>query len=412
VVVVRRVQLSRHGSSSSSRNDGGGGDTDRVTHGEKMRVYWNTAWNVSIAILGFCSVAMLSIGPTARAQQTQPTYQHDPNWPKPLPARWALGGITGMFVDHEDHIWVLHRPRDLAFANNVPVPNPPPAAPAVLEFDVDGNLLTAWGVPNMVPGWPLREHTIFVDRQRNVFIAGSEPGDSILKFTRDGRFISDFGHRGPVVPLAGQSQQNQQTDLLLRGVAGATLDEDAHELYIADGYLNRRVLVYDSDTGRFKRGWGAYGIALSEIPNDPQPPYDPTITAKQFSAPVHCVMISRDSLVYVCDRAGNRVQVFTKDGKFQKELFVSRETLMRGTAGSVSFSPDQAQQHIFVADMANQSVWMLNRQTGAVVQRIGGSGRGPGESIGAHVAATDSKGNLYAGEVGGRRVLKFSPVGH
>ena len=355
-----------------------------------------------------CYAAGLALGPAARAQEA-PAYRHDPAWPKPFAAGWSLGGITGVFADHEDHIWVLHRPRDLATANNAPVPNPPPAAPAVLEFDADGTLLTSWGVPDMVPGWPTREHTIFVDRQKNVFIAGSEPGDSILKFTRDGRFLSDFGHRGPVVPLAGQRQENQQTDLLSRGVASAALDENAHELYIADGYLNRRLLVYDADTGRFKRGWGAYGIALAEIPNDPQPPYDPAITAKQFAAPVHCVTISRDGLVYVCDRAGNRVQVFTKDGKFQKEFFVARETLTRGTVGSVSFSPDQAQQHIFIADMANQAMWILNRQTGAVVQRIGSSGRGPGQFQGPHMAAMDSKGNLYVGEVGARRAQKFLP---
>ena len=193
-----------------------------------------------------------------------------------------------------------------------------------------GNLLEAWGKPDSVPGWPKSEHTIFTDRAGNVYIGGAQAGDSLLKFTHDGKLISDFGHRGPAVQGNQQKQDNQQTDLLLRGVAAATLDEDAHEVYIADGYLNRRVLVYDWDTGKFKRGWGAYGKPLSEIDNNPQPAHDPKgAPAKDFKSPVHCVRISKDGLVYVCDRAGDRIQVFTKDGKYLKEFFIANETFFR-----------------------------------------------------------------------------------
>jgi DNA-binding beta-propeller fold protein YncE len=381
-----------------------------------MRLNWKTSLALSASILGLCGVALFAGAPASDAAEGPPKYQYDPNWPKPLPDNWALGGITGMFVDHEDHIWVLNRPRDLDESNNYATLNPPAAdcciqPPTVMEFDAAGNLLTSWGVPNSVPGWPKSEHTIFVDRAKNVYIAGAQPGDTILKFTRDGKFISDFGHRGPAVANEGQKQDNQQTNLLLRGVAAATLDEGAKELYIADGYLNRRVLVFNSDTGVFKRGWGAYGVALSEIPNDAQPPYDPNTTAKHFRSPVHCVRIAKDGLVYVCDRGGNRVQVFTKDGKFQKEFFVARNTRMRGSVGSVDFSPDPQQKYIFVADIMNMSVWMLDRQTGAVVQRIGRAGRGGGQFAFLHVATMDSKGNLYTGEVAtGRRIQKFSPV--
>jgi len=381
-----------------------------------MRLNWKTSLALSASILGLCGVALFAGAPASDAAEGPPKYQYDPNWPKPLPDNWALGGITGMFVDHEDHIWVLNRPSDLDESNNYATLNPPAAdcciqPPTVMEFDAAGNLLTSWGVPNSVPGWPKSEHTIFVDRAKNVYIAGAQPGDTILKFTRDGKFISDFGHRGPAVANEGQKQDNQQTNLLLRGVAAATLDEGAKELYIADGYLNRRVLVFNSDTGVFKRGWGAYGVALSEIPNDAQPPYDPNTTAKHFRSPVHCVRIAKDGLVYVCDRGGNRVQVFTKDGKFQKEFFVARNTRMRGSVGSVDFSPDPQQKYIFVADIMNMSVWMLDRQTGAVVQRIGRAGRGGGQFAFLHVATMDSKGNLYTGEVAtGRRIQKFSPV--
>ena len=254
--------------------------------------------------------------------------------PRNLPNNWAIDGITGMFVDKDDHIWVLNRPRDFDKKEDAAAVTarrrmllPPPA---VMEFDSAGNLLTAWGKPEMVPGWPKSEHTIFTDNAGNVYIGGAQAGDTLLKFTGDGKFISDFGHRGPAGE-APQKQDNQQTDLLLRGVAAATLDEDAHEIYIADGYLNRRVMVYDWDTGNFKRGWGAYGKPLSEINNDPQPPHDPKGRAGrgiQIPGPLRAHF--QDGLVYVCDRAGNRIQVFTKQGKFLKEFFIANGTLRGG----------------------------------------------------------------------------------
>ena len=376
---------------------------------------WLKQWRSSAVVLSAVGMAAVGWCGASRAADA-PAYRYDPTWPKPLPNNWAIGGITGMFVDEKDHIWVLNRPRDLNATNNYLTLKPPAAdccvaAPAVLEFDVQGNLLRAWGVPGSVPGWPESEHTIFLDKQHNVYVGGARPGDSLLKFTEDGKFISDFGHRGPVVPIEKQKQDNQQTDLLLRGVAAATLDEKAREIYIADGYLNRRVVVYDWDTGKFKRGWGAYGKPLGEINNDVDPPHDPAVKAGDFKAPVHCVRISNDGLVYVCDRAGNRIQVFTKSGQYLKEFFIANNTLMRGTAGSVDFSPDPAQKYIYVSDIMNMVVWQLDRQTGQVISRIGRSGHAGGEFSLIHVATMDSKGNLYTGEVGaGPRVQKFTPT--
>jgi len=380
-----------------------------------MRTNWKRCLLItaSVSCLGFA----VQIGSGVAASSEEPgKYKYDASWPKPLPNNWALGGITGMFVDQDDHIWVLNRPRDLNQTNNYATLNPAPAecciaAPAVLEFDVEGNLLRSWGKPDMVAGWPKSEHTIFVDKQHNVYIAGAQPGDTLLKFTEDGKFVSDFGHRGPAVPTEGQKQDNQQTDLLLRGVAAATLDENAHEIYVADGYLNRRVMVFDWDTGKFKRGWGAYGKSLSEIDNNPQPPHDPKVVAKDFKSPVHCVRIAKDGLVYVCDRAGDRVQVFDKQGKYIKEFFVANTTLRNGAAGSIDFSPDPGQKYIFIADIMNNVVWELERDTGKIVNKIGRTGHAGGEFTLAHVATMDSKGNLYTGEVGpGPRVQKFAPV--
>jgi Lactonase, 7-bladed beta-propeller len=350
-----------------------------------------------------------------------PSYRYDATWPKQLPNNWTFGAITGMFVDQDDHIWVLNRPRDIDKTDNYAMLKPPAAeccypAPAVLEFNRQGDLLKSWGGPGYAPGWPSSEHTIFVDKERNVWIAGAGAGDTLLKFTAEGKFISEFGHRGPKLATGEtnqkQKQNNQETDLLLRGVAAAHLDEDAHELYIADGYLNKRVLVFDSDTGAFKRGWGAYGIPLSEIDNKPALPHDPSgPPAKQFAPPVHCVQISNDGVVYVCDRGGDRIQVFTKQGKFLKEFFVAKQTLQRGSVGSVSFSPDRQQKYLFVADIMNNVVWMLNRETGAVVEKIGHAGHAGGQFHWVHVAAVDSRGNLYTGEVeSGKRIQKFVPV--
>jgi DNA-binding beta-propeller fold protein YncE len=370
---------------------------------------------ISTAIGGLCALAIIGTGTATPAAEGPPKYKYDSDWPKPLPNHWALGGITGLFVDKDDHIWVLNRPRDLkedAVAKGEA--ECCTAAPAVLEFDTAGNLLKAWGKPDMVPGWPQSEHTVFTDNEGNVYIAGAQPGDTILKFTADGQFVKDFGHRGAKVARGQpQKQDNQETDLLLRGVAAATLDEAAGEIYIADGYLNKRVMVYDWNTGQFKRGWGAYGKPLSEISNDGQPVVgtEGQPAAKDFKSPVHAVRISKDGLVYVGDRSGNRIQVFTKQGKFLKEFFIARNTKIRGTAGSVDFSPDAQQKYVFVADIANSTVWELDRQTGQVVQRIGRPGREGGAFGLLHVAFMDSKGNIYTGEVGETsRVQKFSPV--
>ena len=369
-------------------------------------------------LIGLCCLFLLPARSVAQSKHGAPQYKLDANWPKPLPNKWTFEGITGMFVDQGDHIWVYQRPRDLDATQNYATLVPPAAeccvrSPAVLEFDTEGNLLQGWGGPGYAPGWAGSEHTIFVDKEGDVWIGGAEAGDSLLKFTSDGKFISDFGHRGPAVPRGERAKQNnQETNFLLQGVAAAELDENASELYIADGYLNKRVIVFDSETGAFKRGWGAYGIPLDQIDNNPAPDHDASgPPAKQFRPPVHCVRISRDGLVYVCDRGGDRIQVFTKQGKFVKEFFVANNTLMRGSAGSIDFSPDPAQKYMFVSDIMNNTVWILNRNDGSVAGRIGREGHEPGEFHGLHVAAMDSRGNLYTGEVqSGERVQKFVPA--
>lgn len=351
--------------------------------------------------------------------QGAPEYRVDVSWPKPLPNKWLIQSVTGMYVDGDDNIWVLNRPDSITGDETNAEQNPPISEccvrpPAVLKFDKEGNLLASWGGTGYVEGWPQSEHTIFTDREGNVWIAGSQAGDTLLKFSPDGKLISDFGKRGPRFAGAAteQKQDNQQTELLLRGVANAELDEDAREIYVADGYLNKRVMVFDLDTGAFKRGWGAYGTPLAEISNELTPPHNPaTPPLREYRPAVHCVQISNDNLVYVCDRGGNRVQVFNKQGEFQKEFVVANNTLGRGSAGMVSFSPDPEQRFIFLADIQNSVVWILNRETGETVGRFGSRGYNAGQLMLMHLAVSDSQGNVYTGEVGDAgRVQKFVPV--
>ena len=371
-----------------------------------MRGFWWIRIIATSSALGFCGAlnAAQAQAPTPNLPEVPEVYKFDSGWPKALPNNWVMGTVTGMYVDREDHIWVLDRP------GNTPAGKT--AAPAVLEFDIAGNLLRSWGTEASAPAgvWPRAVHTIFVDREHNVWLAGAASGDTLLKFTPDGKFLGEFGHRGPIVERQGMIQDNQSKILLL-GVSSAALDEDANEIFIADGYLNRRVIVFNTKTGEFKRGWGAYGKPIPEISNDPQTAHDPNdLHAADFKSPVHCVRISNDGLVYVCDRAGDRVQVFTKQGKFLKEFHVANATLGGGSVGSVDFSSDPVQKYIFIADLVNATVWQLDRQSGEILGHVSHKGTNPGELFAPHVAAMDSKGSVYVGEIGqGSRVQKFVP---
>jgi hypothetical protein len=337
--------------------------------------------------------------------QEPPKFKVDPSWPKELPNNWIMGQVGGMAVDRHDHIWVLQRPGldtvdELGAAQTPPLSQCCFAAPPVLVFDAQGNLLQSWGGPGEGFDWPKREHGIYVDKDDNVWISGAGTGDrQILKFKNDGHFLMQIGH-----PSADPAN-SLRTDIL--GLpAGMELDSDAHEIYIADGYMNKRVIVYDSDKGTFKRLWGAYG----NPPNDEDPgAYNPVAPPdQQFRNPVHCVRISRDSLVYVCDRVNDRLQVFTKQGKFVKEFFVRPQTLASGSVWQLAFSTDENQKYLLVADGENNVIWTLRRADGAVVGQTGHNGRNAGQFHWVHQIVSDTQGNLYTGEVDtGKRIQKF-----
>ena len=277
-------------------------------------------------------------------------------------------------------------------------------APPVLEFDNAGNYIQGWGGPGVGYEWPLDldEHGIFVDYQDNIWIcsgggANSAVESQILKFTRTGKFIMQIGHRGK-----GQGSNDTAN---LGEAADVYVYPKTNEVFVADGYRNRRVIVFDATTGAYKRHWGAYGNRPDDtVPRTP----NPTKGAPQFNT-VHHLRLSQDGLVYVADRRNDRVQVFTIDGKFVKEVFIAPETKVgTGTVFSISFSADKDQRYMYVVDLSNAVVWTLNRETLEVLGSFGRMGQYAGMFMRPHNSATDSKGNIYITEAtGGRRVQKF-----
>jgi DNA-binding beta-propeller fold protein YncE len=342
-----------------------------------------------------------------------PKFEVDPFWPKPLPNHWRIGMTIGVSVDAQDHVWVIHRPltienRELHL--DLKQAQCCAKAPPVLEFDKDGNLMNSWGGRDKYPVWPQSEHGVNVDYKGNVWLGGngglgSDPeykdvyvDNQILKFTPEGKFLLQIGK-------PRESKGSNDTDNV-KGVAQTLVDPKTNELYVADGYGNRRVIVYDAETGKYKRHWGAYG----HKPDDKVlPPYKPEAPPdQQFRNPVHCVALSNDNLLYVCDRVNDRIQVFKTDGTFLKEYFYEKQTLAAGSVWEIAFSRDPAQKYIYMTDGENSHVNILLRDTMEVLTRFGDGGRVPGEFYGVHSIATDSKGNLYTTETyQGQRIQKF-----
>jgi DNA-binding beta-propeller fold protein YncE len=355
-----------------------------------------TRWATAAATLGLVGV-LFGVEPIAAQRPGEvmaPRFVVDPFWPKPLPNRWLLGQVSGVAVDRHDHVWIVQRPKSLTEDERGAALSPPRSlcclpAPPVMEFDADGKLLQAWGGPGAGYDWPANEHGIFVDHHDNVWLAGNgEKDHHILKFTRTGRFLMQIGKPGA---STGDADTHH-----LRRPADTRVDPATNELYVADGYGNHRVIVFDAATGAYKRHWGANG----------RPPGEPRV--KPFGNPVHCVRIANDGLVYVCDRRNNRIQVFRRDGAFVKEIALAPETRGSGAVWDVDFSVDRGQTYLYAADGENNHVWMLQRDSGRVLSRLGRNGRYAGQFHWIHNLAVDSKGNLYTAEVdSAKRVQKF-----
>jgi len=372
----------------------------------------------------------------AASAPVAPRFEVDPLWPKPLPNHWILGQTIGVSVDARDHVWVIHRAGSLEPGEQHATTTPQTAqccapAPPILEFAPDGTLVGRWGGPGSGYDWPDSNHGVTVDYKGNVWIGGNGRGTApggggragqargggavldesqtagvqgyfndamVLKFTADGKFLMQIGK-------PGQSKGSNDTENL-RLPAKTFIDKVENEVYVADGYGNHRVIVYDSDTGKYKRHWGAYGHKPEDVNLGNYNPDAPP--AQQFRNPVHCAELSFDRLLYVCDRVNDRVQVFKPDGTFVKEVFIEKQTRGSGSSWDIAFSKDAAQKYIYLADGENDRVHILDRQSLEMLTTFGEGGRQPGEFYGVHSIATDSKGNVYTTETyRGQRVHKF-----
>ena len=357
-----------------------------------------------LVVLGVGSAVLEKRAAGEPAGVQAPMFEVDPLWPKPLPNHWVIGMTIGVSVDAQDHVWILHRPQSLANNEKGASLNPPIGsccfpAPPVLEFDQAGNLIGHWGGSGQGYEWPESNHGITIDYKGNVWIGGNGQKDSqVVKFTQSGKFLLQIGHYGKT----GGSNNLEN----LGKPAEVSVDQAANEVYIADGYGNRRVIVYDADTGKYKRHWGAYGHKPDDTNLGPYNPDAPP--AQQFRNPVHCAELSNDGLVYACDRTNDRIQVFKKDGTFVKEAFISKATLGAGSVWDIAFSKDPQQRYLYVADGQDHKVFILLRETLEVLTGFGDGGRQPGQFYGVHNVAVDSKSNLYTTETyEGRRVQKF-----
>jgi hypothetical protein len=395
----------------------------------RRRCCWSAAL---VAVAGACSgVEDSSERPTGSGGPAEdvPIFRYDPGWPAaPLADDWILGEIGGIDVDVRGHVWVIQRPwtvsgRELGAVDGSAACCRP--APPVIELDAEGRVVQAWpalrsffappgtaaGQGNEIGGrgetlweaddgpgygsWGRREHTVYVDHLDFVWVTLDE-SHVVYKLTREGRHLLTIGEHG----VTGGSNDTAR----LGRPAGLVVDPETNELFVADGYTNKRVIVFDAESGAYRRHWGAYG----NVPEDVQLAFDPDgDPPRQFVGPVHGIDLSRDGLVYVTDRSANRVQVFRRDGTFVREAFVARSTRDLGSAYGVALSPDPEQRWAYVNDGSNNVVWVLRRSDLEVVGSFSSYGRQGGQVMSAHSIAVDADGNVYVGETRGRRVQRF-----
>jgi DNA-binding beta-propeller fold protein YncE len=362
------------------------------------------------ALLASCGGDGPQVVNSADAQApVAPRFEVDPFWPKPLPNNWVIGSAIGVSVDSRDHVWMIHRGEALntrteaSAGTNTPDGECCSPAPPVLEFDPEGNLVGWWGGPGEGFDWPQSNHGLTVDHMDNIWIGGNGEDDAhLLKFSRDGDFLLQVG-------MPGATNGSNDAENFGR-VAKISIDAEANEAYVADGYLNKRVAVIDMNTGEINRFWGAYG----NRPDDTDlGNYDPAAPpADQFRNPVHCAEPTPDGFVYVCDRANDRIQVFRKDGEFVDERMVAPLTLGDGSAWDIAFSRDPEQTYLYLADGLNEKIYIIERASLEVLTSFVQGGRQPGQFFAVHSIATDSSGNLYTTETyEGKRLQKFVNLG-
>ena len=372
------------------------------------------ARGASVLVLAIGVGAAMFDGAAAQSGRV-PNFDWDPLFFQDLPNRWTTGQVGGISVDERDHVWITHRPASVSPGERSASLNPAAArcctpAPPIIEFDQNGKFVRAFGGPGDGYEWPTSEHGVYADYKGNIWAAGNGKGDNhILKFTSTGTFLLQIGKKN-------QSKGSNDT-VNVYGVAAMVVYPKTNELFVADGYTNRRVIVFDAETGAYKRHWGAYGkppddtykfAPRAQLISGPPPP--------SFNNPVHAIVVSNDGMVYVGDRSNNRIQVFRLDGTFVREVFINRDTLQNeGTVHNFALSRDPQQRYLFVADGSNKALLTLDRATLTLLSTFGGQGgHNARQFFHLHSLSPqpDSKGNLYIGEVNeGQRYYRLRYTG-
>lgn len=384
----------------------------------------------ALLAVGVALVIRNSPPTVAQGARKPPAYKVDPLWPKPLPSvkdaqglshQWVTGEVGASCIDSHDHIITVNR----GFLKNGLLPQEGTQsipAPPVIVYDTDGNIVSSWGDASLTPEGvtavlPNGIHGCFADYQDNIWIAGNADG-IVQKWSHDGKnMLLQIGTKGSCdgppttrpqapYPTCGEPGSNSSRSLL-NDPADVAVDPNPDpvtgergSVYIADGYGNYRVVVFDAK-GKYLRQWGSPGSGPSQF------------VATGGGHP-HCVVLGSDGLVYACDRGQNRIHVFDKVGNLKRTIPINPPDQMKATsrADDLAFSNDPAQAFMFVVDLGSDRVWILDRTSGAVLGGIGRPGHMAGEFTFPHTAALDSKGNLYVAEtIGGRRHQKFLKVG-
>jgi hypothetical protein len=352
------------------------------------------------------ALAASSVAQAAVRGARPPAFTYDVDWLK-VPSQWLVGDISAVAVDASDNVWILHRPRTLAADQRSR------AAPPVMEFDRTGKFLRGWGGEGAGYDWPANEHSLFVDGRNRVWLSGNSRAagaadNAILVFTADGKFIRQIGKQN--------ASRGDLDTANVNAVADLYVDMARHDLYAADGYGNHRVIVFDSETGAFKRMWGAFGAPPPSTPPAPAGPAmkpagapDQTGDGARTFGSVHGVELARDGLLYVSDRDSQRLQVFDRSGRYKAQAFVDRDAPSRQTASGLALSPDKAQRWLYVIDLGNNQIVVFDRKTLKPAATYGGPGSAPGQFRAPHLMAMDSKGVLYVAEVQNRRVQRLLP---
>ena len=358
----------------------------------------------AISFAAAAAFSTATVGNSHRAALSMPCIVAEDKFLKIPPDRF-LGDVSAVSVDTKGMIWVLHRPRTLLAEQREQ------ALPPVVKFGPDGALNGGFGGPDSSYEWPTVEHSLAVASNGHVWISGSfrndaaQADDMILEFTNEGKFVRQIGRRG--------ASQGNRDKANVHAPGDLAIDSRRGEIYVADGYGNRRVVVFDAASGAHLRSWGAFG---SPPTTDAAPP--PRTAGKPFSKEVgdgppdfngvHGVALSHDGTVYVSDRNNQRIQAFTRSGKFLSQIFIDRNLRSATTASGIAFSDDAEQRYMFVADFGNEVIVVVDRRGMSVIGRIGtGAGNGPALTT-PHLIASDGGGHLFVSEVAARRVRRLT----